>query len=107
MTLNGSSRLNDTRLQLTDGGNYEAGSAFYSVPVDIRAFKTDFSFQLSNASADGFTFAIQSLGLTRLADREALWVMARENAPACRGASRLNSISITATARASTRSAFI
>jgi hypothetical protein len=60
--LNGSSRLDDTRLQLTDGGYLEAGSAYYAVPVDIRSFVTDFSFQISNAGADGFTFVIQANG---------------------------------------------
>lgn len=62
MVLNGSSRLDDTRLQLTDGGYLEAGSAYYSQPVDIRSFVTDFSFQISNAGADGFTFVIQANG---------------------------------------------
>ncbi len=62
MVLNGSSRLDDTRLQLTDGGYFEAGSAYYSQAVDIRSFATDFSFQISNAGADGFTFTIQANG---------------------------------------------
>ncbi len=60
MILNGSTRLDDTRLQLTDGGYYEAGTAYYSQPIDIRSFTTDFSFQISNAGADGFTFTDSS-----------------------------------------------
>ena len=66
MTFNGSSRLDDTRLQLTDGGYQEAGSAFYSTAVNIRSFKTDFTFQLSNAAADGFTFTLQGQGANAL-----------------------------------------
>lgn len=62
MVLNGSTRLDDIRLQLTDGGYFEAGSGFYANPVDIRSFTTDFSFQISYAGADGFTFAIQGNG---------------------------------------------
>jgi Legume lectin domain/Chitobiase/beta-hexosaminidase C-terminal domain len=56
----------DTRLQLTDGGTNEAGSAFYNQPIDIRAFTTNFSFQLFNARGDGFTFTIQNAGTTAL-----------------------------------------
>ena len=35
-------------------------------PLISRAFTTDFSFQLSSASADGFTFTIQGVGATAL-----------------------------------------
>ena len=59
---NGSASLSGTALQLTNGGNDEAGSAFYASPVDITSFNTDFIFQLTNPSADGFTFAIQNIG---------------------------------------------
>jgi hypothetical protein len=57
---NGSSQLEDTRIQLTDGEPTEAGSAFYYAPVNIQAFTTSFSFQLSDPNADGFTFIIQN-----------------------------------------------
>ena len=60
MQFNGSTKLDDSRLQLTDGGNNEAGSAFCSTQVDVRGFTTDFTFQLSNANADGITFALQN-----------------------------------------------
>ena len=60
MILNGSTDLDGSRLQLTDGGQYEAGSAWYSTPVNIQAFTTNFTFQLLNPSADGITFAIQN-----------------------------------------------
>jgi len=66
MTFNGSTDLDDFRLQLTNGGQNEAGSAFYSTPVNIQAFTTDFTFQLSNPVADGITFTIQGVGPTAL-----------------------------------------
>ena len=60
MTLNGSSQLNDTRLQLTDGLTNEAGSSFYYQPVSIQTFTTDFNFQLSNPLGEGIAFVIQN-----------------------------------------------
>src|SRR6266851_2147183 len=62
MILNGKSTLNGTRLRLTDGGTGEAASAWYSSPVNIQHFTTNFSFQISggtNPPADGFAFVIQ------------------------------------------------
>ncbi len=53
-------------LQITDGGQSEAGSAFWTTPVNIQAFTTNFTFQLSSAVADGFTFTIQNAGPTAL-----------------------------------------
>ena len=58
--LNGSTQLNDTRLQLTDGLANEAGSAWYKTPVNIQAFTNNFNFQLSNPAANGITFTIQN-----------------------------------------------
>ncbi len=67
LTTNGSASLSGSSLQLTDGGNFEAGSAFYDNPVNIdQPFTTDFTFQLSSPGAsvpltniaDGFTFTI-------------------------------------------------
>ena len=62
MKFNGSTDLDDFRLQLTNGGLNEAGSAFYATPVNIQSFTTDFTFQLSNPAADGITFTIQNVG---------------------------------------------
>jgi hypothetical protein len=59
MRFNGSTTLDDFRLQLTDGGANEAGSAFYTQKVPIWAFTTDFTFQLSNPVGNGITFTIQ------------------------------------------------
>ncbi|MGC1644581.1 MAG: chitobiase/beta-hexosaminidase C-terminal domain-containing protein, partial [Candidatus Sulfotelmatobacter sp.] len=66
LTFNGTAKLNGTRLRLTDTGTNEAGSAFVSAPINIQTFTSDFSFQLSSASADGFTFTIQGVGATAL-----------------------------------------
>lgn len=60
MKFNGSTKLDDSRLQLTDGGGNEAGSAFCTNQVDVRGFTTDFTFQLSDANADGIAFVIQN-----------------------------------------------
>ena len=60
MQFNGSTGLDDSRLQLTNGGTNEAGSAFCTTPVDVRGFSTDFTFQLSVPQADGITFTIQN-----------------------------------------------
>jgi Legume lectin domain/Chitobiase/beta-hexosaminidase C-terminal domain/Bacterial lectin len=57
--LNGSTDLDDTRLQLTDGAQNQAASAWYYQPVNVQAFTTSFSFQLSNPVGNGITFAIQ------------------------------------------------
>jgi hypothetical protein len=66
VTLNGGASYNGNRLRLTDGGANEARSAFFTTPVNIQNFTTDFSFQLTNPNADGFTFAVQAIGPTAL-----------------------------------------
>jgi hypothetical protein len=38
----------------------EAGSAFFSTPVNIQAFTTDFGFQNMDTETGGFTFTIQN-----------------------------------------------
>ena len=55
-------RASGTSIELTDGGKDEASSAFYPSPINIQSFTTDFTFQLTNANADGFTFTIQNVG---------------------------------------------
>ena len=62
MQFNGSTSLDDFRLQLTTGGTNKAGSAWFAQPVNIQSFTTDFTFQLSNPLADGMTFTIQNGG---------------------------------------------
>jgi fibronectin type 3 domain-containing protein len=69
LTFNGSAVVSGTLLQLTNGGNNEAGSAFSTNRVAVNGFSTEFSFQLlngTNPSADGITFTIQGAGNTAL-----------------------------------------
>jgi hypothetical protein len=67
MQFNGHTKLNGTRLQLTDGSTTnEAASAFWTTPVNIQSFTNTFTFQLTNPNADGFTFAIQNAGATAI-----------------------------------------
>jgi hypothetical protein len=47
-------------LQLTDGSPGAATIAWYMTPVNVQKFTTDFNFQNTSATADGFTFAIQN-----------------------------------------------
>src|SRR5207253_460217 len=42
---NGCSVLNGTRLRLTDGGGIEACSVFWTTPLNVQSFTTDFTFQ--------------------------------------------------------------
>ena len=67
--LNGSTALDDSRLVLTGGAQNQAGSAFYATPINIQSFTTDFTFLLSDAVADGFTFTIQNVGPGELGGR--------------------------------------
>lgn len=66
LALNGNAALNANILQLTDGGRNEKSSSWYSHQVPVTSFTTDFSFQQSDAVADGFTFTIQNIGLNAL-----------------------------------------
>jgi hypothetical protein len=66
LQLNGSAGVSGTNLRLTDGGNNEAASAFTTSQVSIAQFSTFFTFQLTNANADGFTFTIQRQAPTAL-----------------------------------------
>jgi hypothetical protein len=66
LQFNGRTKLNGTRLQLTDGGQAEASSAWFSTAVNVQNFTNDFSFQFINASSDGMTFTIQNAGVTAL-----------------------------------------
>ncbi|HXO05503.1 MAG TPA: L-type lectin-domain containing protein, partial [Candidatus Sulfotelmatobacter sp.] len=68
LQFNGSAILSNSQLELTNGGEMEAGSVFFTTPININSFTTNFTFQLTSAVADGFTFAIQnsSGGVTAL-----------------------------------------
>jgi len=61
LVLNGNAQLTESVLQLTDGQEFEASSAWYATPVNIQNFVTDFTFQITpGLTADGITFAIQN-----------------------------------------------
>ena len=62
LSLNGSAKVANGALQLTDGAQFEAGSAFFSTPVPTTSFVTDFTFRLLDPEADGITFVIQAAG---------------------------------------------
>jgi hypothetical protein len=67
MQLNGHASLSGSRLQLTDNtAPNENSSAFWTTPVNVQSFTNDFSFQLTNATADGFTFTVQGVGPTAM-----------------------------------------
>ena len=59
IALNGSAQLSGSAVQLTSN-NAQAASLWYSTPVSVSSFTTNFTFQLINAWADGMTFAIQN-----------------------------------------------
>jgi hypothetical protein len=66
LSLNGSAAMSGSAIELTNGTPYEAGSAFFTSPVNVQSFNSDFNFQLTSAAADGFTFTIQNAGPTAL-----------------------------------------
>ena len=62
---------------MTDCGAHEAGSVFSTNAVDVSKFSNQFTFQLTNANADGFTFTIQGIGPTALVPQAADSAMAQ------------------------------
>ncbi len=66
LTLNNGAAINGTRLRLTDGGTFEARSAFFSTPVNVTSFTNAFTFQDTSAKADGLCFVIEASGPTAL-----------------------------------------
>jgi len=67
LILNGNAIVtSDGLLQITDGGDWEDSSAWYSAALSIQSFATDFTFEMLNAQADGITFTIQGLGTDAL-----------------------------------------
>ena len=64
---NGNAALAGNRLQLSDTSTtFEDSSAFWNQKVNVQAFSNDFTFQITNPGADGFTFAIQGATPTAL-----------------------------------------
>jgi aryl-phospho-beta-D-glucosidase BglC (GH1 family) len=68
LMLNSAANVNGSKLELTNGADWEDASVFASSPVDVTGFNTQFTFQLSAGSntADGFTFTLQGAGPTAL-----------------------------------------
>jgi Chitobiase/beta-hexosaminidase C-terminal domain/Bacterial lectin len=67
LTLNGNAiPASSAQLALTTGAAAQKGSIFWSQPVGIQSFTTDFTFQITNPQADGMTFTIQNVGRTAL-----------------------------------------
>lgn len=61
--MNGGAALSGTRLRVTDGGGYVARSVFWTTPVNIQSFTTDFTFQQTAGSntGDGMAFVLQNV----------------------------------------------
>jgi LysM repeat protein len=68
LSLNYGASVTGGLLQITDGGTAEERSAWFTTKVPVQGFNTNFTFQLSNASADGMTFAIQGDNVWSLGD---------------------------------------
>ncbi len=69
MIFNATAALNGPRVHLTDGGTFEAASAWYGSQVAASSFTHNFNFQLvpgTNTLADGFCFVIQANNPTAL-----------------------------------------
>ena len=73
LQLNSATKVAANSLEITTGGTYQAGSAFYTTPVNIQSFTTNFTFQLASATADGFTFTIQGAGPTAIGGYGEAW----------------------------------
>lgn len=59
LSLNGGATIAGNALELTDGGLFEARSAFFSTALPTVSFTTDFTFQITDPVADGIAFVIQ------------------------------------------------
>jgi LysM repeat protein len=68
LSLNNGPTVTGGVLQVTDGGTTEMRSAWSTTKVPVSGFTTDFTFQMLNAVADGFTFTIQN-------DPKGMWAL--------------------------------
>ncbi len=65
--MNGHSKLNGTRLQLTDTSTtFQVGSAFWITPVGVGSFTNDFTFPIDQSRRRQFAFTIQNVGPTAI-----------------------------------------
>ncbi len=58
----GGASLVGQTLEVTSSSSSEARAIWYTTPVNVQSFTTDFNFQETSATADGFTFTIQNVG---------------------------------------------
>jgi hypothetical protein len=57
----GGATLTNSTLQLsTAAGGGQDKAVWYTTPVNVQSFTTDFNFQLTSAVGDGFTFTLQN-----------------------------------------------
>ncbi len=67
LSFHGAAKLNGTRLRLTDTTSGDGNSsAWFTTPVNVQKFTTDFTFQITTPNADGMTFTIQNAGLSAI-----------------------------------------
>jgi hypothetical protein len=62
----GNSAIVGAVLRLTDGAKGQTRTAWLTTAQTISQFSTEFTFKVTNPTADGFTFAIQRAGLNAL-----------------------------------------
>lgn len=61
LSFRGAATLTNNALQLSlAGSGSSAGATWYTTPVSVQAFTTDFDFKETAAIADGFTFTLQN-----------------------------------------------
>lgn len=58
--LNVNASLAGSALQLTPNAPTQIGTAWFPTAISVSKFTTDFTFKITNAIADGFTFAVQN-----------------------------------------------
>jgi hypothetical protein len=66
LVYNGNAKIVGSRCEITDGGMNEDSTVFSAVAQNIQQFSSQFTFQMTNASADGITFIIQNNAATSL-----------------------------------------
>jgi Legume lectin domain/NHL repeat len=66
ITLNGQAEIANGSLELVNDAGLETSSAFFSTPIPINKFTSDFDFVLSREAGEGFTFVVQTAGLHAL-----------------------------------------
>ncbi len=66
LVYNGNAAIVNSRAELTDGGANETSSIFSAAAQNIQKFSTEFTFQLTNATGEGFTFLIQNGAATAI-----------------------------------------